>query len=170
MIISDNKAQKNKKGGRDMRDIDDVAANEVEINKIRATNATETNNLVMSSSGTNTMQQEQGKSYGNQELSSARPNNLKPSFTLSNKHRFVQFDITRQCNLRCAHCRSTSFYEGSQEHEAIRDMSTEEVYKALDSLSAAGVERITFLAESHFSERTCWTSLIMHRAKGLSVQ
>ena len=45
MIISDNKAQKNKKGGRDMRDTDDVAANEVETDKIRTANATETNNL-----------------------------------------------------------------------------------------------------------------------------
>lgn len=69
---------------------------------------------------------------------------------LSNKHRFVQFDITRQCNLRCAHCRSTSFYEGSQEHEDIKDLTTEEVYRALDKLAAAGVERIHFLGGEPF--------------------
>ncbi|NLI40243.1 MAG: hypothetical protein GX421_03505 [Caldisericales bacterium] len=36
-----------------MKDTDDMAANEVETDKIRTANATETNNLVMSSSGTN---------------------------------------------------------------------------------------------------------------------
>jgi MoaA/NifB/PqqE/SkfB family radical SAM enzyme len=69
---------------------------------------------------------------------------------LSNNHRFVQFDITRKCNLRCAHCRSTSFYEGSDEHESIKDLTTEEVFEALRKLSKAGVERIHFLGGEPF--------------------
>ena len=69
---------------------------------------------------------------------------------LSNKHRFVQFDITKRCNLRCAHCRSTSFYEGSEQHEAIKDLTTEEVFQALRKLSEAGVERIHYLGGEPF--------------------
>ncbi|HOO97838.1 MAG TPA: radical SAM protein [Caldisericia bacterium] len=69
---------------------------------------------------------------------------------LSNRHRFTQYDITRKCNLRCAHCRSTSFYEGSNEHEAIRDLTTKEVFKALDSLAEAGIERIHYLGGEPF--------------------
>ncbi|MCK5743786.1 MAG: radical SAM protein, partial [Caldisericia bacterium] len=69
---------------------------------------------------------------------------------LSNKHRFTQYDITRKCNLRCAHCRSTSFYEGSDEHEAIEDLTTEQVFKALENLAKAGIERIHYLGGEPF--------------------
>ena len=150
MIISDNKAQKIKKGGRDMENIDDdIMANEAGINRVGETNIKETDTLKTSFIERGAMQKSE-ETRKDREMNPAKPGNLKPSFTLSNKHRFVQFDITRQCNLRCAHCRSTSFYEGSQEHEAISDMSTEEVYRALDSLSAAGVERIHFLGGEPF--------------------
>lgn len=50
----------------------------------------------------------------------------------------VFWDITGECNLRCAHCYNLD----GQLHE--NELSTEEVKRALEEMSAFGVESITF--------------------------
>jgi len=68
---------------------------------------------------------------------------------LRNQIKFMQWDITKRCNLRCKHCRSTDYYEGKQ-GEQIQDLSTEEVFQTLDDLAKNGVNRIHFLGGEPF--------------------
>ncbi len=67
-----------------------------------------------------------------------------------NRFRFVQWDITSRCNLRCRHCRSESFYG---ESELEKDLGLEDVRRRLDALHAGGVRRIHFLGGEPFSRR-----------------
>lgn len=62
--------------------------------------------------------------------------------TDTNFFRFIQWDITSRCNLRCIHCRSESFY-GDQ--GLARDMPLAEVKHTLDNLYVKGIRRIHFL-------------------------
>lgn len=64
-----------------------------------------------------------------------------------NHFRFIQWDITAKCNLRCIHCRSESFY-GANDLE--KDMPFEAVRQRLDDLYAAGIRRIHFLGGEPF--------------------
>lgn len=68
---------------------------------------------------------------------------------LRNQIKFMQWDITKRCNLRCKHCRSTDYYEGKQ-GEQIQDLSTEEAFQTLNDLAKNGVNRIHFLGGEPF--------------------
>lgn len=65
----------------------------------------------------------------------------------TNRFRFVQWDITSACNLRCRHCRSESFYgDGSLE----RNLPLADVKAKIDDLERRGVRRIHFLGGEPF--------------------
>lgn len=55
--------------------------------------------------------------------------------------KFMQWDITRHCNLNCAHCRSTEFYSDGDIH----DLSYEDNVEIARELYFNGVRRIHFL-------------------------
>jgi radical SAM protein with 4Fe4S-binding SPASM domain len=55
-----------------------------------------------------------------------------------NFHKFMQWDITQRCNLRCIHCRSTEFYDESR----ILDLPLEENKRIAEELYLNGVRRI----------------------------
>ncbi len=66
-----------------------------------------------------------------------------------NQIKFMQWDITKKCNLRCKHCRSTDYYEGN-DGEKITDLTTEQVFSTLQDLAKNGVNRIHFLGGEPF--------------------
>lgn len=69
-----------------------------------------------------------------------------------NQIKFMQWDITKHCNLRCKHCKSTDYYEGD-DGEKIKDLTTEEVFRTLDDLAKNGVNRIHFLGGEPFMRK-----------------
>ncbi|MEW6715553.1 MAG: radical SAM protein, partial [Nitrospirota bacterium] len=46
--------------------------------------------------------------------------------------KWIAWEITRRCNLRCVHCRSSSEME-AKDHP---DFSTEEAYRVIDDISS----------------------------------
>ena len=58
-----------------------------------------------------------------------------------NYHKFMQWDITQRCNLRCIHCRSTEFYSDSH----IIDLPMVANKEIAEELYLNGVRRIHFL-------------------------
>ncbi len=58
--------------------------------------------------------------------------------------RFVVWELTLRCNMRCAHCGSTA---GSRRGD---ELSTEEALKLCDDLGALGCERLTLLGGEPF--------------------
>lgn len=75
--------------------------------------------------------------------------NLSLLSSKRNQIKFMQWDITKRCNLRCKHCRSTDYYEGDK-GEKIKDLTTEEVFNTLKELANNGVNRIHFLGGEPF--------------------
>lgn len=67
---------------------DDIMANEAGTNRVGETNIKETDNLKTSFIERGVMQKSE-ENRKDREMNPAKPGNLKPSFTLSNKHRFV---------------------------------------------------------------------------------
>jgi len=79
--------------------------------------------------------------------------NNSSTFSLNrNQKKFMQWDITKQCNLRCKHCRSTDYYEG-EDGDKIIDLSTEEVFRTINDLAKNGVNRIHFLGGEPFMRK-----------------
>jgi MoaA/NifB/PqqE/SkfB family radical SAM enzyme len=66
-----------------------------------------------------------------------------------NNNKFMQWDITKKCNLKCKHCRSVDYYDGKK-GEGIIDLSTKEVFKVIDDIARNGVTRIHFLGGEPF--------------------
>ncbi len=64
-----------------------------------------------------------------------------PPSSRRNYQKFMQWDITRACNLRCTHCRSTEFYDDGR----IRDLPFETNKRIAEDLYLNGVRRIHFL-------------------------
>jgi MoaA/NifB/PqqE/SkfB family radical SAM enzyme len=58
-----------------------------------------------------------------------------------NHFKFMQWDITARCNLRCAHCRSTEFYKAGDVHDLDYDANVHIAHE----LFVNGVRRIHFL-------------------------
>ena len=58
-----------------------------------------------------------------------------------NYFKFMQWDITTRCNLKCAHCRSTEFYSDGD----VRDLCLSDNKRILNDLFLNGVMRIHFL-------------------------
>ena len=56
----------------------------------------------------------------------------------------IKWDITFKCNLRCKHCYI------SEEQRRIKELTTQEVVRALDKFSKEGVEKIYFLGGEPF--------------------
>lgn len=62
-----------------------------------------------------------------------------------NTRKFLQWDITARCNLKCVHCRSEAFYG---RHDLERDLPLAAACQKLDQLADEGVRRIHFLEAS----------------------
>jgi MoaA/NifB/PqqE/SkfB family radical SAM enzyme len=70
----------------------------------------------------------------------AKDPEIKLSFN-RNYYKFMQWDITQHCNLRCAHCRSTEFYSQSKNIDLPLDVNR----RIAEELYVNGVRRIHFL-------------------------
>ena len=83
-----------------------------------------------------------------------------------NQIKFMQWDITKRCNLKCKHCRSTSYYDGA-DGDKIIDLTTEEVFKTLDDLAKNGVNRIHFLGGEPFMRKDLLEIIRYGNKKGI---
>jgi len=86
----------------------------------------------------------------------ADPMHLYPRQTY--KPRFVVWELTLRCNMRCAHCGSNA--GGMRDNE----LSTEEALQLCDDLGALGCERLTLLGGEPFL-REDWELLAARLAK-----
>ncbi len=77
---------------------------------------------------------------------------------------FVQYDVTNACNLRCAHCVTSS-------GDALKDeLSTKEALKLIDQLAEAGVFQIGFSGGEALLRRDIFTLLNHTRDVGIRIQ
>lgn len=94
----------------------------------------------------------------------ATSNASDPFVRARNHFRFIQWDITARCNLRCIHCRSESFY-GSKDLE--RDMPLPAIKTRLEELAVRGIRRIHFLGGEPFC-RSDLAEIVRH-ATGIGI-
>ncbi|MCE5223269.1 radical SAM protein [bacterium] len=83
-----------------------------------------------------------------------------------NQIKFMQWDITKHCNLRCKHCRSVDYYDGKK-GEAITDLTKEEVFRVMDDISKNGVNRIHFLGGEPFIREDLLEIIRYGNSKGI---